>query len=342
MFLHDIQPDGDRNTTGELFGDMGEQIGHADPPRHRELRRVASPWFTPLAVTRLKPAVERFCDQLFDTVVPGEAFDFVEQIAAVLPMLVACEMLGIPGADHRQIRAWSDELERVGTTDLSDEELAVAVANFSGMMPYLEEIFEEKRKNPGDDFISSLLSAELDNEKLSAANVMMFTQTMIAAGNDTTRALLSGIVATLAEHPDQYQLVKDDISLVPNAVDEVMRYVTPARGFVRTAMETTEIRGQEIKPMEHVYLAYDACNRDEEVFSDAETFDVTRPENNLQIAFGFGTHVCIAASLVRMETKVFLEKFIERFPTVEIVGKQRRTETVLRSGWLELPVALSA
>jgi cytochrome P450 len=206
------------------------------------------------------------------------------------------------------------------------------------MNDYLLEQFELKRRQPDDGLISHLLNARLDNDKLSDANVMMFTQTMIAAGNDTTRAMLSGIAATLAQFPEERRKLVADPSLVPNALEEVMRWVTPARGFLRTAIEDTEVHGQAIAKGQHLYLMYDAANRDEDVFSHPETFDVARRENRDQLAFGFGTHVCIGAPLVRMETKVFLEKLIARFPDWHLVGDERRSETVLRSGWIELPV----
>jgi cytochrome P450 len=340
LFLQDANKGA--SPAGELFGESGEQIGMTDPPRHTELRRIAAPGFTPRAVAKLTAGVERICDELIGRIEPGKPFDFVEEIAAKLPIQSACEMLGLPHDRTDEIRFWSDELERVGTTELSPEELQEAVANFSGMNDYLLEQFEAKRRNPGDDLISVLLSAELDNDKLSEANVMMFTQTMIAAGNDTTRAMLSGIIATLAEFPDERRKVVADPSIVPGALEEVMRWVTPARGFLRTATQDTELRGQAIKEGEHLYLMYDAANRDEDVFAKPETFDVTRTENHHQVAFGLGTHVCIGAPLVRMETKVFLEKLVGRFSDWEIAGEPRRTQTVLRSGWLELPVVFGS
>jgi cytochrome P450 len=337
LFLHDANKG--ISPAGELFGEQGEQIGLTDPPRHTELRKVAAPAFTPRAVAKLEQAVARICDELLDDIEPGKPVDFVESVAARLPIRTACEMLGLPHDRADDIRFWSDELERVGTSELDADELATAVANFSGMNGYLLEQFERKRREPGDDLISILLEAELDNDKLSEANVMMFTQTMIAAGNDTTRAMLSGIVATLAEYPDQRRAVVADLSLVRNAVEEILRWVTPARGFLRTATRDVVVHDQEIGAHEHVYLMYDSANRDGEVFADPGAFDVTRDENHHQLAFGFGTHVCIGAPLVRMETKLFLDKLLDRFPVWELAGEPRRTETVLRSGWVELPVA---
>jgi cytochrome P450 len=335
LFLHDALRGG--SVADELFGDAGEQIGVTDPPRHRELRRIATPPFTPHGVTSLRPAVEEYCDQLIAAITPGEPVEWVESVASKLPMHTACVMLGLPEENADQIRYWSDELEKLAIP-MSEEEFGQTIANFATMVPYLSEQFEHKRACPADDMISMLLDSELDNEKLSLANVMMFTQTILAAGNDTTRAAISGIVATLAEHPEQLERLVADRSLIPNAIEEILRWVTPARGFLRTAAADTDVSGTTIRSGEHVYLAYDAANRDPEVFPDPDVFDVTREVRRGQVAFGYGTHVCIGAPIVRMELAALMERLIARFPRWEIVGTPSRTMTQLRSGWVELPV----
>jgi len=336
--LKDLHPDGTYGSSDEMFGDAGVRISHVDPPRHRELRRVMAPGFTPDTVSRLRPSVQQHCDRLLSQIEPGRPVEFVEQIAAVLPMLTVCDMLGIPDAEHARIRFWSDQLERLLTVPLTDEERAQTAANFNGMNPFLHEVFERKRAEPGDDLITSLLAAELDNEKLSPANVLMMTQTLIGAGNDTTRALLSGMVLALAGHPEQFDLVRRDPSLVPNVVEEALRWTSPARGFIRTALEDTEINGQPIAAGERVYIAYDSANRDEEVFPDPGTFDVTRPLNTPHVGFGFGTHVCIGASLVRMEVRTFLERLVPRFSGIELAGEPERVQLTIRNSWTRLPL----
>ena len=253
-------------------------------------------------------------------------------------MHTACAMLGLPFENIDQLRYWSDELEKLALPLPRDEFMEV-VANFATMMPYLEDQFERKRARPADDMISLLLDTTLDNEKLSMANVMMFTQTVLAAGNDTTRALMAGMVATLAEHPQELEKLLADRSLVPPAIEEVMRWVTPARQFIRYVTADTEIRGQAIREGEYVCLCYDAANRDPEIFEDPEVFDISKRRHLGQVAFGYGTHVCIGAPIVRMETPPLLERLLDRFSRWEIVGPQRRSMTTLRSGWVELPVA---
>ena len=335
IFVQDAMRD--VNSAGEMFGDAGEQIGLTDPPRHRELRRVATPPFTAPSVEKLRARVEAHCDELLDQIEPGVPLDWVETVAAKLPVFTACTMLGLPHDNSEQVRFWSDELERLASP-LSPDELNDAINNFSGMVPYIEEHIERKRREPGDDMISVLLAAQIDGAPLSAANLMMFTQTMIAAGNDTTRALMSGLVATLAEHPGERMKLVADPSLVPAAIEETMRWVTPARGFIRTVIGDAVIRGIAITPGEHVYLAYDAANRDDEAFPNADIFDITAQRPNTQIAFGYGTHVCIGAPIVRMEARALLERLIRRFPEWQIAGDVVRTPTVLRSGWITLPV----
>jgi cytochrome P450 len=336
--LKDLSPDGTYGASDDVFGEAGVRIAHVDPPRHRELRRVMAPGFTPDAVARLMPAVREHCERLLGAVEPGRPLEFVEQIAAVLPMLTVCDMLGIPDAEHARIRFWSDQLERMFTVPMTPEEQARTAAGFNEMNPFLLDVFDRKRVEPGDDLISSLLQAELDNEKLTPANVLMMTQTLIGAGNDTTRALLSGMVLALAEHPEQYDLLRHNPDLVPNAMEESLRWTSPSRGFIRTALEDTELAGQAIAAGQRVYIAYDSANRDETVFPDPDTFDVTRPLNAPNVGFGFGTHVCIGASLVRMEVRTFLAELVHRFSRVEVAGETERVRLTIRNSWTRLPV----
>jgi cytochrome P450 len=339
-FLHDANRRSEVAVAGSMFGEGGEQLSVTDPPRHTELRRVSAATFNPRWLARLTPAIEGFCDQLLDQIVPGEPFDFVKAVAEKLPIHTACALLGLPGDNVEDIIRWSDELEYAVSTDLPPEQLAATSSDFfDSIVGYVREQLAFKRTHPGDDFLSALLSAELDNDKLSEANVLMFAITAIAAGNDTTRALLSGTVSTLAAYPDQLATLAANRELVGPAIEEVLRWVTPGgRGFLRTATGDTEIRNQPIRAGEHVYLMYDAANRDEDAFEAADVFDITRPRANPHLAFGFSAHGCLGAPLVRIEVKLFLNRLLDRFPRWRVVGPGRRTETVLRNGWHELPV----
>jgi cytochrome P450 len=259
------------------------------------------------------------------------------ELAGILPIRIGSLLIGLPDADRAQVRHWSDELEKLGG-DLTMAELQAAAKEFSTLRGYIMENFEAKRGEPGHDLLSTLLAAELDDRKVSEANVVMFAMTMIAAGSDTTRALLAGMVWALAKHPDQLAKLVADRSLVPGAIEEALRWVTPARAFLRTAMQDMEIRGEKVKAGQHVYLMYMAGNRDEDIFPEPETFDVARKENGLQMAFGIGTHVCIGARLVRMEAAILLNALLDRYPRFELAAEPQPVIHVIRNSWDDMPV----
>ncbi|MCU1655358.1 MAG: cytochrome [Pseudonocardiales bacterium] len=340
IFLNDVkyQPvDGDTPTvTDSFFPADGEQIGTTDPPRHHELRRVISPAFSARALELMDAEIRQYSQELVDAITPGQTTDWME-LAGILPIRIGSLLIGLPDADRAQVRHWSDELEKLGG-DLTMEELQAAAKEFSTLRDYIMANFATKRHDPGHDLLSTLLAAELDDRKVSEANVVMFAMTMIAAGSDTTRALLAGMVWALAKHPDQLAKLVADRSLIPSAIEEALRWVTPARAFLRTAMEDTEIRGQKIRSGQHVYLMYMAGNRDEDIFPNPETFDVSRAENELQMAFGIGTHVCIGARLVRQEAGILLNTLLDRYPRFELAAEPVPVIHIIRNSWENMPV----
>jgi cytochrome P450 len=299
------------------------------------------PPFTPSSLARLKPRIEAFCDQVVAGIVPGEPVNWTDAVASRLPALVIAAILGVSDADGEfsaRVRAWTDATEELASRDQSAEELAATLAAFDSLNDFIGDAFERKRGCPAEDFLSSLLNDQLDNQKLSEANITAFAQLLIAAGGDTTRSLLSELAAHLAMFPGQLALLREDRSLVPNAIEEVLRFAPAARGFARQAVQDTALRGRQIRSGQRVWLAYEAANRDPGVFERPHEFDIRRPVNRRNVTFGFGTHVCIAAPLVRMETKILLEKLVTRFSRFEIAGEGRRAESFLRNGWVELPM----
>ena len=341
IFLNDVKyqqaarADGP-TVTDSFFPAGGEQIGTTDPPRHHELRRVASPAFSARALQLMEDEIRGYCAELVGQIVPGTVTDWME-LAGILPIRVGSLLIGLPDADREQVRHWSDELEKLGG-DLTLEELQAAAAEFATLRGYILENLEAKRAAPGPDLLSTLLEAELDDRKVSEANVIMFAMTMMAAGSDTTRALLAGMVWALAKHPGQLARVAADRSLVPGTVEEALRWVTPARAFLRTATRDTEIRGQFVREGQHVYNMYMAANRDEDVFGNPERFDVARPENDLHQALGIGTHVCIGARLVRLETGILLNALLDRFPHFELAAEPVPVRHMIRNSWHDMPV----
>ena len=329
------------NALGQLFAGNGDMIGLTDPPRHGELRRIMQPPFTPSWLARLKPRIEAFCDRILAGIVPGEPVNWTEAVASRLPALVIAAILGIPDADGEfatRVRAWTDATEELAGRDQSAGELAATLAAFGSLNDFIAETFQRKRGCPAEDFLSALLNEHLDNQQLSEANITAFAQLLIAAGADTTRSLLSELAAHLAMFPGQLDLLRADQSLVPNTIEEVLRFAPAAHGFARQAVKDTTLRGQQIRSGQRVWLAYEAANRDPEVFERPHEFDIRRPANRRNVTFGFGTHVCIAAPLVRLETKILLEQLVTRFSRFEIAGEGRRAESFLRNGWVELPM----
>jgi cytochrome P450 len=258
--------------------------------------------------------------------------------ASRVPISAATRLIGLPHTDLDRVQFWSDELEKLGG-DLSFEELRAAADEFKSLQNFILESIEAKRQQPGDeDLLSVLLDAELDNDKVSQANVVMFAMTMLAAGSDTTRALLSGLVHHLAQHPDQWELLRRDRSRIPLAIEETLRYVTPARAFVRTATEDIEISGQTIRAGQHAYLLYMAANRDDTVFPHADQYDITREESVKHLAFGAGAHVCAGSRLVRLQAPIVLDALLDRFSRIELAGASTPVVHVIRNGWSSMPV----
>jgi cytochrome P450 len=337
LHLHQLRltPE-EKEVYGTLYG-PGEQFAYADPPRHRELRGVASRNFAPRALARMGEQVERDVTALVDRITPGESLDFVDEVAAVLPIRVAEELIGLPNGHDDDIRRWSDALEDLKLVRGPDQ-IRERIREFSEMNDFFRAQFVAKRSAPGADLISTLLEAELDGKPLSEDNLLIYCSTFLAAGSDTTRSLLSGMALALAEHPDQLEKLRADRDLLNGAVEESLRWTTPARGFLRTAVTDTEIGGVAIEAGQRVYLLYDAGNRDVEVFDDPWTFSIERPNANAHLGFGYGPHLCIAAHLARLEARALFAAVLDRFDSIEVSGEVEEIRQVLRNGWVHLPL----
>jgi cytochrome P450 len=339
LFLNDIkyrEQSGSKTVTDTFFPVGGEQIGTTDPPRHSELRRVLSPAFAQSALERMRGDWSERCKEVLDQIEPGKVVDWVS-LASIIPVQAASRFIGLPDADYDRIRFWSDQLEKLGD-ELSFEELRTAAAEFATLQQYIIDKIEAKKAAPGgEDLLSVLLAAELDQDKVTQANVVMFAMTMLAAGSDTSRSLLAGLVHTLAQHPEQWTLLRENRSRIANAVEETLRWVTPARAFLRTATEDVSINGRQIRSGQHVYLMYMAGNRDDDAFKDASRFDVTRSDAAKHIAFGAGAHVCAGARLIRLEARIVLDALLDRFSGIELAGPAVPVRHIIRNGWSEMP-----
>jgi cytochrome P450 len=318
----------------------GEQFAYADPPRHKELRGVASRSFAPRALAQWRAETEAQASRLVAEIVPGETVEFVDSLAAALPIKVAEAFIGLPPGHDREIRGWSDNLESMKLIHGADQ-LREAVAQFKQMDDFFRAQFEVKRAQPGEDLISTLLAAELDGAPLPESLLLVYCSLFLAGGSDTTRSLLAGMAVVLAQHPEQLARLVKNRSLLDGAVEESLRWTTPARGFMRTVMQDTQIRDVPIRAGQRVYLLFDAGNRDPEVFENPWSYDITRPNAAQHLSFGYGVHLCIAAHLARLEARVLYDALLDRFSSINLAGPPQEIRQLLRQGWHSLPLVFA-
>ncbi|MFD8818660.1 cytochrome P450 [Streptomyces sp. NPDC059627] len=337
LHLHQLRLEPEEAAAYATLYGPGEQFAYADPPRHGELRGVASRRFAPRALAYMREHVQTRVDALVGDIVPDRPFDFVEAVAATLPIKVAEHFIGLPPGHDEEIRGWSDALESLKLIHGADN-IRAAVRQFQEMNEFFRAQFEVKRAQPGEDLISTLLAARLDGAPLPESTLLIYCSLFLAGGSDTTRSLLSGMALALAEHPDQLARLRTDPQLLDGAIEESLRWTTPARGFLRTALRDTEVRGVTIKQGQRVYLLFDAGNRDPEVFEDPWSYDIGRPNAGAHLSFGYGPHLCIAAHLARLETRLLFQALLGRFSAIELAGPPREIRQLLRNGWYELPL----
>jgi len=310
---------------------------HMDPPQHSSFRSLLNRRFTPRALSGLSRSVRTAACDLLDSVEREDEIDFVTALAAPFPLTVIAELLGIDEADRDDFRRWSDAA--IESPDLPPDETASALGELSA---FIMGHIRSKQDDPGTDLVSLLVGSEVNGCPLTKEELFMFLLTLLVAGNETTRTLLSGAMATLHEHPDQRALLAGDHDLLPGAVEECLRWVTPVHAMCRTATEDTVVEGTRIGAGDYLCMLYASANRDERVFgSDAAHFDVRRPVHPVHLAFGFGEHVCLGASLARLEARIFLEELLARFPAYAVTGPARRVLSTTVAGIRSLPVVLA-
>jgi len=326
-----------RRLAGQDVGmeEAAPSIIRMDPPAHNRHRKLAIGAFTPRMVAALEPRVRALARECVAAIRPGEPFDFVERIAIPLPMFVIAELLGVPSSDYDRFRRWSDVMIEAGASGPRAETLGTVIELFG----YMVAKAAERRRAPREDVLSTLALAELDGERLSDPELGAFCLTLLVAGNETTRNLISsGMHALLADRP-QWEKLCADPALLPGAVEEMLRFVSPIQNFVRRVQHDTELAGKKLRAGEYVALFYGSANRDESVFgTDAERFDITRPNADRHLAFGFGEHLCLGASLARLEARVMFEELIARGPGFAPAGPVRKLPSTLVNGVVEMPL----
>jgi cytochrome P450 len=310
-----------------------------DPPQHVKFRRIVRAGFTPNRVQKLEPHVRAIARSIVDEVAHKGECDFVADVAAELPLRVIAEMLGVPEADRRRIYELSNRL--ILGANASPETMAESKAAAMEMWMYAQGLAEERKRRPGTDLVSQLLAGEVDGEKLSELEFDSFFLLLAVAGNETTRNLVSGGMLALLEHPAQRDQLIANRGLLPDAVEELLRWVSPISHMRRTATRDVELRGERIRAGEKVVLWYASANRDEEVFEKPFRFDVRRRPNR-HLAFGIGQHFCLGSHLARMETRVLFEELLRRLPDLELDGPVRRLDSNFVNGIVSMPVRFHA
>jgi cytochrome P450 len=306
---------------------------HTDPPEHTRYRKLVQPGFAPSVIRALEPAVRERAQGLVAALEPGAPVDFVSTVSVPFPLMIISELLGV-GDDWPRFFEWS-EAAIPGATDMTAEERAELMAE---MQEYLLEMTRARRGDPRDDLVSVLANVEVDGENLTDAELVMFLNQLLVAGNETTRNMVSGGMWAFAQHPEQWQRLVADRSLVASTVEEWLRWTTSVIAFMRTATVDTVVGGTPIKSGDPLLLLYASANRDELEFGPtADQFDIGRQPNH-HVAFGFGAHFCIGAALARLEGRALLDALLDRFSTVTPAGEIERTASSIIAGVRSAPL----
>jgi cytochrome P450 family 142 subfamily A polypeptide 1 len=309
-----------------------------DEPRHGVLRKFVSRGFTPRQLKAREHQIRTIARRLIDDVAPLGKCDFVPEIAARLPLAMIGQLLGIPEEDHSLLGHWSDTMT-LASDSVDEQDIAAVAQSFSDYATYILALCERKRRDPGDDLISILVRAEVDGRKLDDPELVHETLLLLVGGSETSRNVIAGGVDLLSRHPDQKQLLIDDPTAIPGAVEEFIRWVTPILNMKRTIKQPIERHGQTLQVGDQVVLLYPSANFDERVFRDPDRLDVTRSPNP-HLAFGIGNHFCLGANLARIQIRVMYEELLARLPDIRVQSgfEPEYAPSAFVHGFLRLPV----
>lgn len=324
---------------GGVLGGATAMLLTLDPPEHSAYRKVVNKGFTPRMIALLEPRLRDLTRGLLDAA--GDTCDFTTDVAMPLPMRVIADMIGAPIEMHPDLQRWSNQAVAATDpeycTDPSDMPQVLAAMS---LMQAFQEIREQHEAEPADDLTTVLLEASVDGESLTPARFKMFLFLLALAGNETTRNALSHAVLAFTERPDEWQRLRCDRSLLPTAVEEVLRWASPVLYFRRNAVAEITAGGETIEPGDIVSLWYVSANRDETKFDDPFRFDVGRTPNEHAAFGGGGAHFCLGASLARLEVRIVLEEMLDRYESIELAGPVSRLRSNFLHGIKHLPVKL--
>jgi len=349
--LHDFSAD--RTPTPEQLGRMNlsalspiaavmvRQMLFLDAPAHTRLRSLASSAFTPARVRALQSHIQQIADSLIDAAMEGQSaqMDIIADFAEPLPAIVTAEMLGVPTSDHRQLKVWTaDFAEMLGNFQHNPDHVPKVLRTLEEMLEYFGERVREMRAHPREGLIHSLLTAEINGDRLTEEEVIANSIVTMVGGQETTTNLIGNGFLTLLRHPTEMQRLREDPALIPSAVEELLRYESPSQHTARMARTDLELGGRKIRKREAAIAVMGAANRDPERFPDPDRLDLARSDNR-HLAFGWAAHFCFGAALARIEGQVSFSTILRRMPNLALqhVPLRWRTNLGLR-GLVALPI----
>jgi len=308
-----------------------------DPPQHVKFRRIVQRGFTPQMVAKQEVYLRALAERIVDVVAYKGECDFVEELAAELPLQVICELMGVPQEDRKLIFELSNKLIGFDDPEFQNTEEDARNASMQ-MFGYAMKLAEKYRKEPADNLTTALLLHEIDGEKLNEIEFCSFFLLLLVAGSETTRTVTTNGFKALLEHPDQLRSLAENPALVPQAVEEFVRFDPAVHYFRRTATDDAEIRGRKIAKGQKVVMWYPSANRDEDIFAEPDRFDTGRADNQ-HLAFGIGEHFCLGANLARLELVVIFQEMLKRLRNPRLVAPPRRLRSNFVNGVKEMRIA---
>jgi cytochrome P450 len=327
---------------GEDLNDLAHELLQMDPPEHREYRSMTSSYFTPRSIESMRPQVIRCVDDILDRVeeFSGKSFDFVAHVAAVMPIVVIADMLGLPQSDRDQFFRWTNEIVAPDEPEFQREPgVSPFAAALAELMEYFAGMVAERRRRPTSDITSVIANATVRGGPVPDLELLSYLALLIVAGNETTRNATSGGLISFIENPEEWSRLQAEPDLLKPACEEIVRFTSPLIQFARTPNRDVEVHGQPIRSGETMGVFYPAANRDPKVFDEPDRFRIERWPNR-HVGFGIGEHVCLGAHLARMELQEFFGALGRRMKRVELVGPIERSASSFIGGVKRLPVRM--
>lgn len=295
---------------------MIHQMLFLDPPMHGRIRGLCSRAFTARRVEALRTHIQDIVNALLDAVQPAGHMDVMADLANPLPAIVTAEMLGVPAADHEQLKAWSaDFAEVLGNFQHNPERASRTIRSLNEMCAYFRSAVHDHREHPRDDLISALVTAEMNGDRLTEDEIVANIIVTMVGGQETTTNLIGNGLLTLLRHPDQLELLQADAGMMPTAIEELLRYESPSQHTARLAPDDVELGGKRIRKRQAVIAVMGAANRDPERFPDPDRLDLRRSDNR-HVAFAWGSHFCFGAPLARIEGQTAIQTVLRRMPNL--------------------------